>query len=59
MKGLFSESTQVVEQLEQERKILLQENKNFGKEVERLQLEIVTLQKTASEESAKASGKYI
>lgn len=57
MKGLFPENSQVVEQLEQERKALLHENENFKKEVERLRLEIVTLQKIASEESAKTSGK--
>ncbi|MCP9259499.1 hypothetical protein DINM_002442 [Dirofilaria immitis] len=46
-------SAQTVEQLEEERKILLNEKENFGREVERLQLEIVTLQKIANEESAK------
>ncbi|CAG9536747.1 unnamed protein product [Cercopithifilaria johnstoni] len=51
------ESTQVVEQLEQERKVLLHENENFKKEVERLRLEIVTLKESASEESAKVSAK--
>lgn len=54
MKRLSSEST---ERLEQEREMLLHEKENFGKEMEKLQLEIVTLQKTANEESAKASGK--
>lgn len=57
MKWLFSESVQVAERVEQERKMLLNENENFRKEVERLQLEITTLQKTASEESAKIAGK--
>ncbi|KAM3723491.1 Golgin subfamily A member [Dirofilaria immitis] len=50
-------SAQTVEQLEEERKILLNEKENFGREVERLQLEIVTLQKIANEESAKVSAK--
>ncbi|KAK6101610.1 GRIP domain family protein [Brugia pahangi] len=47
------ESNQIVEQLEQERKMLLHKNEHFEKEVEKLQLEIVTMQKTACEESAK------
>uniref|UniRef100_A0A0R3S3E8 GRIP domain-containing protein n=1 Tax=Elaeophora elaphi TaxID=1147741 RepID=A0A0R3S3E8_9BILA len=51
------ENTQVAEQLEQERKVLLHEKENVGKEMERLQLEIVTLRKSASEESAKTSDK--
>ncbi|VDK68086.1 unnamed protein product [Litomosoides sigmodontis] len=51
------ESVQVTEQLEQERKMLLDENENFGKEVERLRLEITTLQKTTREESAKVAAK--
>ncbi|VDN89382.1 unnamed protein product [Brugia pahangi] len=42
------ESNQIVEQLEQERKMLLHKNEQFEKEVEKLQLEIVTMQKTAS-----------
>uniref|UniRef100_A0A1I8E9G0 GRIP domain-containing protein n=1 Tax=Wuchereria bancrofti TaxID=6293 RepID=A0A1I8E9G0_WUCBA len=50
-------SNQIAEQLEQERKMLLHKSEHFEKEVEKLQLEIVAMQKTACEESAKASGK--
>uniref|UniRef100_A0AAF5PP86 GRIP domain-containing protein n=1 Tax=Wuchereria bancrofti TaxID=6293 RepID=A0AAF5PP86_WUCBA len=50
-------SNQIAEQLEQERKMLLHKSEHFEKEVEKLQLEIVAMQKTACEESAKASAK--
>ncbi|OZC09671.1 hypothetical protein X798_03365 [Onchocerca flexuosa] len=51
---LLQEST---ERLKQEREILIHEKENLGKEVGKLQLEIITLQNTASEESAKVSAK--
>lgn len=57
-KALFSESIEVAEQLKEEREMLLDEKENFENEVKRLQLEIIIAQKVASEESAKASGKY-